>query len=90
MTPLPTPIAISLVFGVCGLATLALLYWDKQPEKAQWAVRKGLKFILRVLGWAAMMVCIPGLFIIAIVPAMLFITLRAIQCKPAKVNIKLT
>lgn len=90
MAILPQSVAISIVFGVCGLATLVLLYWDHEPEKAQRAAWRIFNFCRRVVGWAGLMSVIPGLFVLSIVPAMLFVTVRAIQCKPAKVNIKLT
>ncbi len=88
--PLPLSVSLPLVFGISGLTTAALLYWDHQPEKAQWAARKVFNFCRRVVGWAGMMCVIPGLFVLSIVPAMFFVTVRAVQCKPAKVNIKLT
>lgn len=85
---LPLSVSIPLVFGICGLSTLALLYWDREPEKAQRTVVGLYKFLRRVFGWAAMMVIIPCMFILAIPVAMIFITLKAVCCEKASVRIK--
>jgi hypothetical protein len=44
----------------------------------------------RLSGWALMMTSLPFLFAAYLLTAWVFVTLRAVSCKPASVKIKLT
>lgn len=85
MATLPPLLAGSIVLCLIALAATAYQYWNRKPEQAQFAVRRVFTFLFRLLSWAGMMVCIPGMTFLHALAAMVHVTIRCWKGEPYKV-----